>query len=321
MDLLALPVELRFKIYSELLVHCAPIDISNAQDFSTRVFGGAPPILYGEGIELWPALLRTSKRVYGEAISLLYSDNFFRFPDLVVTPGGYSTNVAGFIGQIGAQASLLRNICIRFPPTLPGRSHVEDVGREDIYLEDLDLLHDVCPGIKTLGLSLPSARANSVLGYSLRFTKSLDLIHTRLDALQSLREFRVDLRLFGRHPDEESSPEAEGSDDDDSLDEERESHRESWRESLRQLRSRGWIVNITKVSSVEESRISPDEELGSDDEGDIIAWFWRDMQRQRDQLEVYLRDQLLGQDALEEYTRDDQAEVTRLGDADGEGLT
>lgn len=101
MDLFALPVELRFKIYSELLVHCAPIDISNAQDFSTRVFGGAPPILYGEGIELWPALLRTSKRVYGEAISLLYSDNFFRFPDLVVTPGGYSTNAPASLDRSG----------------------------------------------------------------------------------------------------------------------------------------------------------------------------------------------------------------------------
>jgi len=72
MNLFAFPVEMRLKIYSELLVHRRPIN------FSVPFGGDLSSRLCPERVDLCPTLLRAGKQVYGEAISLLYSNNCFR---------------------------------------------------------------------------------------------------------------------------------------------------------------------------------------------------------------------------------------------------
>lgn len=66
MDFFAFPVEIRLKIYSELLAHREIIK------FPAKFRDALSARLCTEGINLCPALLRASKQVFSEAISLLY---------------------------------------------------------------------------------------------------------------------------------------------------------------------------------------------------------------------------------------------------------
>lgn len=57
MDLFAFPVEIRLKIYSELLVHPGTID------FEPLDLHTPPRLLLCRNIDLYPALLRTCRQI------------------------------------------------------------------------------------------------------------------------------------------------------------------------------------------------------------------------------------------------------------------
>lgn len=109
MDLFALPPEIRLKIYAELLVHRGPIPFLGTSwaNFKFRRFS--------EGTELYPTVLRVNRQVFEEAVPLLYAGNCFQFADPDATSAQCHTTIADFIRQIGAQAALLRHVCINFP--------------------------------------------------------------------------------------------------------------------------------------------------------------------------------------------------------------
>ncbi|KAK0612390.1 hypothetical protein B0T17DRAFT_648472 [Bombardia bombarda] len=148
-------------------------------------------------------------------------------------------------------------------------------------LHPANLLRDACPGITTLE---PSLRADFVLRNSPVFTESLDLIDTRLEAFQSLREVRVDVKLSDWDSDEESddgTEDPEGGEQEYPRDDRWKIHRDSL---TRQLCNRGWAVNITKVPRVKEVWISPNDMFEFDNEDDYNDYMteWDRLERERE---------------------------------------
>ncbi|RKK77230.1 hypothetical protein BFJ68_g16715 [Fusarium oxysporum] len=195
MDLFAFPAEVRLKIYSQLLVHPALINLEK------REYPSPARLRLEESIDLCPALLRICKQVYDEAVPLLYSDNCFHFPEEDEAKTGYATGttLALFLGQIGLLAKLVHHVCI----TLPNRSTLLDTQLDEDYLKDLDLIRDACVNITTLELSLPFTSGFPVS------TTSLDLIDMRLKALPLLQDVIVNVRWYGKESVEASDDESE----------------------------------------------------------------------------------------------------------------
>ncbi|KAF6512777.1 hypothetical protein HZS61_007583 [Fusarium oxysporum f. sp. conglutinans] len=282
MDLFAFPVEVRLKIYSQLLlVHPALINLEK------REYPSPARLRLEESIDLCPALLRISKQVYDEAVPLLYSDNCFHFPEEDEAKTGYATGttLALFLGQIGLLAKLVHHVCI----TLPNRSTLLDTQLDEDYLKDLDLLRDACVSITTLELSLPFTSGFPVS------TTSLDLIDMRLKALPLLQDVIVNVRWYGGESVEASDDESEnlgGVDD--------------WNHPdgclTAKLRERRWTVQITKVPPVKEVWTDPDDMIEFDNEDDYHyymsnVWSRREWeQEQEEETEYYYQRQLAGYD-------------------------
>ena len=221
MDLFALPVEVRLIIYSQLLVHPAPINLNRQGYISLR-------LRLQERMGFCPALLRTCKQIYHEAVSLLYSDNCFHFLGGAAGWMGYET-LALFLGQIGLQARLLRYVCVPFSDL--------SLRLYECHLKDLDRIRDACVGITTLKLSSHFTPGHPVSA------AALDLIDTRLKAIPSLQNVIVDLRWYGKESVNASDDEAgdPGSVDD-------------WNHPggrlATMLRERGWTVQVTKLVAI-----------------------------------------------------------------------
>lgn len=262
MDFFAFPTEIRLKIYSSLLVHYDAINIS------ATVRGELASSLCPARIDLWPALLRVSKQVYGEAIGLLYSHNCFRFSDPGPTSAQDHTAVAAFLRKIGAQARLLRHVCIGFHPAPLAEDHGLDPTIGEVSLNNLDLLRDACPSLTTLELLLPLERADLDFHESATFANSLDLMDTRLKAFQFLQEVKVDITLLDWDSDEESDVGTEDPENDEQEDVEDDCVK--IHSLKRRLCDRGWAVNVTKISPVEHIWSDPDDmmEFGSEDDYD-----------------------------------------------------
>ena len=98
MNFFGFPIEIRLKIYSELLVPSEPIV------FVADYGPSSPPLFRSNRDGLCPALLRVNKKVHSEASPLLYSNNRFRFPDILTsTPSATdSPHIAPFLHQIGS---------------------------------------------------------------------------------------------------------------------------------------------------------------------------------------------------------------------------
>lgn len=281
MDLFAFPVEVRLKIYSQLLVHSKLIHLKK------REYPLPARLWLGERIDLCPALLRTSKQVYDEAVSLLYSDNCFHFPEEDKATTGYATGttLAFFLGQIGLLARLLRHVCV----TLPNRSTLLGTQLHEDHVKDLDLIRDACVGITTLELSLPFTS-----GFPVSMA-SLDLIDTRLKALRPLQNVIVNVRWYGGESVEASDDEAgdlSGVDD--------WNHPEGY--LAVKLREHGWTVQITKVPPVKEVWTDPDGRIEFDNEDDYHdymnnVWSRREWEReQEEEAEYCWQRQLAGYD-------------------------
>jgi hypothetical protein len=286
MDLFTFPIEIRLKIYSELLVHHGPID------FSVPFWGNLSSRLCPKGTGIYPTLLRASKQVYGEAISLLYSDNCFRLTDPDAASTRRPTAIPAFVRQIGAQARLLRHVCIDFPTVRLTEDPEHDYEPQEENFDILDLIRETCPGITTLELLLPSERADFVLRDLSVFTELLDLLQTRLEAFQSLQEVRVDVKLLGWDSDEQSDDVADDSEDVE-LEDPRDNRWKTRRDSLRELCSRGWAVDIIKIPLEKEIWTSPDDSFEFDNEDDynnyMSAWNRLKQVREYEEWEEYYR--------------------------------
>ncbi|KAK1762468.1 hypothetical protein QBC33DRAFT_551950 [Phialemonium atrogriseum] len=161
MHLLNFPIEIRLLIYSELLVQDSPVEL-------VLNYGPCNPRLFRfEGQGLNPALLRVNKTVNEEAIAFLYSNNGFRFPDAYTSfntdtdsisdnsdgsDGTYVPCIAPFLQQIGANAALLRHICINFPTSFDSANWENPFPCEE-YLQVLQLIRETCPGLRTVEIS------------------------------------------------------------------------------------------------------------------------------------------------------------------------
>ncbi|KAH6871631.1 hypothetical protein B0T10DRAFT_553329 [Thelonectria olida] len=155
MHLLEFPIEIRLRIYSELLVQDDPVEFGADH-------GPCNPRLVRVGRSgLNPALLRVNRAVNREATPFLYSNNRFRFPDAYTSLNtgtdriSYNPDVpyiSPFLQQIAANAGLLRHICINFPTSFAPSNRWEPVLCEE-HVQVLQLIRETCPGLRTVEIS------------------------------------------------------------------------------------------------------------------------------------------------------------------------
>lgn len=105
MSLMGMPPEIRVLIYEHLLVSTTPLNI-----WRKRINYESVPAIVRRGGDrtplVYPHILRTSKTIYAEAISLLYSGNTFQFNSSLPITSIFER----FLSQIGSQALVLRRI-------------------------------------------------------------------------------------------------------------------------------------------------------------------------------------------------------------------
>ncbi|KAI0120738.1 hypothetical protein BJ170DRAFT_646576 [Xylariales sp. AK1849] len=148
-----LPVEIRLRIYSELLVQDSPVEFGADH-------GPCNPRLIRIGRQgLCPALLRVNKTLNREAIPLIYSNNRFRFPNAYTSFGhdtgltSYNSDVpyiAPFLRQIRRNAGFLRHICISFPTSFA--SWRPPVLHEE-HIQVFQLIRESCTDLRTVEIS------------------------------------------------------------------------------------------------------------------------------------------------------------------------
>lgn len=213
--LFSLPLEMREKIYSELLVVAIPIAFEPGDGTLYRPVGSRRRGLY-------PAILRVNKKAYREASRLLYSKNRFEIPNATDSPKFPETaSVALFLSQIGYQASLIRYICIDFPrwdfdQPEGGSSHPGDI-------RNLELVRSSCQNLRVLELSLGTGQ--DLIFYEPVTAEILDSIDVATKDVLLRKEIMVHIQVY---------------DEDDIQD------------SVTMMRTHGWTVEVTKREPVKE---------------------------------------------------------------------
>ncbi|KAF3917563.1 hypothetical protein AA313_de0202744 [Arthrobotrys entomopaga] len=202
MSFFDLPTEIRLAIYSELLILPEPIK------FVADRGRTLPPLMLFRSRRdgLYPAILRTNRKAYGEASPLLYSDNSFWFPEVFdsMPSASMHAHIAPFLTQIGVQARLLRHICIPFPAsTYP---IVANTDLHPAHTRVIELLRQTCTNIETLELFVPDEHGIYELQHSpsALAIERLNIINTHLRTIRSLKSIIVNLEQY---------PESEPSDD------------------------------------------------------------------------------------------------------------
>jgi hypothetical protein len=188
MGIFDIATELRLQIYSELLVLSEPINF--VQDFGT-----SPVLRRSRENRLYPAILRVSRVVYDEAIQLLYSKNYFRFPEVFSSVRSAPTHahIAPFLDQIGRQAMLIRHIRIPFPSfdfPVPERAKLHEV-----HIEDLELIGKNT-NVKTLELLITTEHCNYALCDWPIASEALSILDERLRAIHSLEEVVINFEEY-----------------------------------------------------------------------------------------------------------------------------
>ena len=261
MNFSKIAIEIRLKIYSELLVHSGPIDF--VADFGPL----SPPLFRGQKDGLCPAILRLSRMIHCEASPLLYS-NCFRFPEVFTTSSApTSAHIGPFLDQIGSHARLIRHICIPFPTfdyPQPAR-----VILHEAHIKNIELIRVTCTGIQTLELSIPPEHCNYALNHSAIAVEALDLLDTRLKSILSLEEIIVNLQVY---PQQDSSDDLT-----------KTMHGYGWTVKVTELPKKVWISNDDRVkfSSEEECNAYNDEQFRAEEEKDEIESWQEEYSRRR----------------------------------------
>ena len=218
MNIFDIALEIRLKIYSELLVLSEPI-LFVADNGAPSP---SPPLFRSERDGLCPALLRVNKRMYSEAITLLYSYNRFRFPEVITfTPSMTSSaHITPFLHQIGPQASHIRHICIPFF-TFDYYYQPDRARLDETHVENLELIRYRCTSIRTLELLVPSNQARNALGCPPVVAKALDLLDIHFKNIPSLNEIVINFEVY---------PELDLNDD-----------------LIKKIHDHGWSVKVTTL--------------------------------------------------------------------------
>ncbi|KAI7786166.1 hypothetical protein LA080_004550 [Diaporthe eres] len=229
--LFSLPLELREKIYSELLVVAEPIVFEPDDGTLYRPVGSRKRGLY-------PAILRVNEKAYREASRLLYSKNRFAIPNATGSPGFPETaSVALFLSQIRPQASLIHYIGIDFP-------------RWDIYqpeggsfhpgdIRNLELVLASCQNLRVLELSLDTGQ-NWILDEPVT-AGMLDSIDVATRDVLSGKKIMVRIQVYGE---------------------------DDIRDSVTRMCSFGWTVEVTKQEPVKETWEYDEHGIEFDNEDD-----------------------------------------------------
>lgn len=238
MNIFDIALEIRLKIYSELLVLSEPIV------FVADYGPSSPRLFRSERDGLSPVLLRINKRIHSEANTLLYSKNRFQFPKLLIStpPATDSAHIAPFLHQIGSQASHIRHICIPFPNF--DYPQPDSAKLHKAHIKNLNLVRDTCTSIRTLELWVSPDCANYALSDSPIAAEALDLLDTHFKNILSLKEIVVNFEVY---------PEQDPSDD-----------------LTKKMHDCGWTVKVTELP--EKKWISWDGRFAFDNEEDCQAY-------------------------------------------------
>ncbi len=174
-NFLSLPSELRIMIYELLLVDPEPINM-----------WGWPTSKV-----LHPQLLRVNKEIYGEASSLLYSQNRL---SLITLDFDY---LGRFLDKIGRNnAGQIRHLCIEFP--VFDRLELHDITLEADSASSLARIQSDCVNLSTLETSAISTdhmtfRLGAIDSphFSEIVHEALTLVDARFRAIASLQEIVV----------------------------------------------------------------------------------------------------------------------------------
>lgn len=264
MGLFDLPVEIRIEIFSHLLILPEPIGF--VADYGPPL----PPIFRSRRDGLCPAILRTNRKMYGEASPLLYSNNRFRFPEVFSSEqrAPTSARIAPFLAQVRWQARHIRHILIPFPTfdyPVPDTATLHQV-----HIENLELIRKTCTGLKILELSVPNDHCSYALGDWAVAIDALKILDTHISSISTLKDIIVNFEEY---------PESDPSDD-----------------LTKRLCDIGWIVTITRLP--QRMWLSSDGRVKFDNEEDCIAY--DDEQSRR---EIEWEEQKEEEEWLEEYYR------------------
>ncbi|TGO44466.1 hypothetical protein BCON_0514g00050 [Botryotinia convoluta] len=201
LNFLDLTIEIRLKIYEELLVAPEPLSLI----FTSSPGDPAQLIAVREDSDcLSPQLLRVSKQIHHEATPLLYSNNQFHLSRLHQEFGDRlipsNEGVVKFLTQMGNyNASLIRHLGIYFPLTR------NDPDPDPVKNQALDFIHDKCISLTTVRILLwnscnldRSYRGvkSDEAGSSILFAEDLRRIDAQLKRTSSLRVISLDFCIW-----------------------------------------------------------------------------------------------------------------------------
>lgn len=183
----AFPSEIRQQIYEELLTTSKPLPARALPSRTRRVF---------------PAILRADRRVYCEAVSLLYSKNCICIPDpsaslLTFTIQSSMQNIIlhSFLQRIGElNATFLKHMCIPFPGLADYSAFRATIKPECVAARDL--LKAYCPSL-VIAETLPENSTGVLAHIDGRLVPdplgALLLIDQHFRDIPSLKEFIVNV--------------------------------------------------------------------------------------------------------------------------------
>ncbi|RDW72894.1 hypothetical protein BP6252_06801 [Coleophoma cylindrospora] len=240
MSLSDIPIEIRLRIFSELLVLSEPIE------FVAKYGPLSPPLFRRRRDGLYPAILRVSRMMHLEASPLLYSMNRFHFPAVCTsTPfGPTSAHISPFLHQIGSRASLIHYICIpffTFHYPRPAKAMLPEA-----HARNLQLIQDTCIHIQTLEMLSPPEpyNYNYALGPFPIATEALDLLNTRLKSILSLKDIIAHFQVY---------PEG------DERDHMMRKMEDAMYDLMKKMSNYGWAVKVTKLP---EKPFIPCDDIG-----------------------------------------------------------
>ncbi|TGO52843.1 hypothetical protein BOTNAR_0312g00040 [Botryotinia narcissicola] len=196
-----LTIEIRLKIYEQLLVAPEPLSLifdSSAGDLARLI------AVREDSDGFSPQLLRVSKQIHHEATTLLYRNNQFhlsrlheRFENRLMQS---NKGIVKFLTQMGKyNASLIRHLGIYFPLTR------DDLDPDPLQNQALDFIYDKCTSLMTVRILLWNNRnlnrsykgvKSDGTGSIIPFAEDLKRIDAQLKRTSSLQEISLDFCIW-----------------------------------------------------------------------------------------------------------------------------